>query len=351
MAEALNLASGDRLARRRRLPARRHLGAARRPPGGRRRRRAGAAGRKRQAARQGGEPGGAAPTATAPRPSSSAPARSPHACSASHSETVDFVDHYRGHGPRLRLRLGGALDPRRGLPQDRAAGALRRSSRRAASHPAASRTSACRVRWRAWRLRSPRRPGFAEASVRDNLAGRMRRDRDRASARHAGPRARGGQARRAHPGDELRPGLRCAALRGDRRTRRAAAERAALRARSRGARRRATTRNTSPSTTSSRSSAACARSSTSRRRSSTLYRKRDMLLGLVGGRCSVCGTLQFPKSNICVNPNCNAVGTQDDQPFADLDGPRHVLHRRPADLHARPAPALRHGALSPRAGG
>lgn len=53
---------------------------------------------------------------------------------------------------------------------------------------------------------------------------------------------------------------------------------------------------------------------------SALYRKRDMLLGLIGGRCTICGTLQFPKSNICVNPNCNALGSQVDQPFADLSG-------------------------------
>jgi 3-hydroxy-3-methylglutaryl CoA synthase len=52
----------------------------------------------------------------------------------------------------------------------------------------------------------------------------------------------------------------------------------------------------------------------------TLYRKRGMLLGLIGGRCGRCGTVQFPKSSMCVNPNCNAVGTQADQPFADLDG-------------------------------
>jgi uncharacterized OB-fold protein len=51
---------------------------------------------------------------------------------------------------------------------------------------------------------------------------------------------------------------------------------------------------------------------------STLYRKRDMILGFVGGRCRTCGTVQFPKSRICVNPNCNAVNTQDDQPFADF---------------------------------
>ncbi|TAK69099.1 MAG: hydroxymethylglutaryl-CoA synthase family protein, partial [Betaproteobacteria bacterium] len=53
---------------------------------------------------------------------------------------------------------------------------------------------------------------------------------------------------------------------------------------------------------------------------STLYRKRDMILGLVGGRCSKCGTLQFPKSNVCVAPECNAFHTQTDHPFADTIG-------------------------------
>ncbi|HLJ64656.1 MAG TPA: 3-oxoacyl-[acyl-carrier-protein] synthase III C-terminal domain-containing protein, partial [Stellaceae bacterium] len=38
----------------------------------------------------------------------------------------------------------------------------------------------------------------------------------------------------------------------------------------------------------------------------TLYRKRNMLTSLIGGRCERCGTLQFPKSKICVNPNCGA---------------------------------------------
>src|SRR5207344_3188851 len=53
---------------------------------------------------------------------------------------------------------------------------------------------------------------------------------------------------------------------------------------------------------------------------SVLYRKRDMILGLVGGRCGKCGTLQFPKSNVCVNPDCNAFHTQTDHPFADMSG-------------------------------
>jgi 3-hydroxy-3-methylglutaryl CoA synthase len=49
----------------------------------------------------------------------------------------------------------------------------------------------------------------------------------------------------------------------------------------------------------------------------TLYRKRDMILGLVGGICQKCGTAQFPRARICVNPNCNAVDSQDPYPFAD----------------------------------
>jgi len=47
------------------------------------------------------------------------------------------------------------------------------------------------------------------------------------------------------------------------------------------------------------------------------YRKRDMLLGLVGGRCTQCGTLQFPRAEICVNPQCRAVGSQEPHPFRE----------------------------------
>ncbi len=50
---------------------------------------------------------------------------------------------------------------------------------------------------------------------------------------------------------------------------------------------------------------------------SSLYRNRRMLTGFIGGKCTKCGTLQFPKSNVCVNPNCNAFHTQEDAPFAD----------------------------------
>ena len=49
----------------------------------------------------------------------------------------------------------------------------------------------------------------------------------------------------------------------------------------------------------------------------TLYRNRKMVLGLVGGKCSRCGTLQFPKSNVCVDSSCHAADTQEDHPFPE----------------------------------
>jgi 3-hydroxy-3-methylglutaryl CoA synthase/NAD(P)-dependent dehydrogenase (short-subunit alcohol dehydrogenase family)/putative sterol carrier protein len=50
----------------------------------------------------------------------------------------------------------------------------------------------------------------------------------------------------------------------------------------------------------------------------TLWRKRKMLLGLVGGQCRDCGTAQFPKMNICVNPDCGALNSQDEYEFSDI---------------------------------
>lgn len=47
------------------------------------------------------------------------------------------------------------------------------------------------------------------------------------------------------------------------------------------------------------------------------YRKRDMLTGLVGGRCTTCGTLQFPRTDICVNPQCKAMHSQEPHSFRD----------------------------------
>jgi 3-hydroxy-3-methylglutaryl CoA synthase/NAD(P)-dependent dehydrogenase (short-subunit alcohol dehydrogenase family)/putative sterol carrier protein len=49
----------------------------------------------------------------------------------------------------------------------------------------------------------------------------------------------------------------------------------------------------------------------------TLWRRRKTILGLVGGKCEACGTPQFPKMDMCVNPECGAVHSQTDYEFAD----------------------------------
>ncbi len=49
-----------------------------------------------------------------------------------------------------------------------------------------------------------------------------------------------------------------------------------------------------------------------------LWRKNKMILGLVGGKCKECGIPQFPKMDICVNPDCGAFHSQEDYEFADV---------------------------------
>jgi len=53
---------------------------------------------------------------------------------------------------------------------------------------------------------------------------------------------------------------------------------------------------------------------------SALWRNRDAVTAFKGGICSQCGTRQFPKTRICVNPNCNAVDAQTPEPFAEKTG-------------------------------
>ena len=53
---------------------------------------------------------------------------------------------------------------------------------------------------------------------------------------------------------------------------------------------------------------------------SAFYRNRRMITGFVGGECTACGTVQFPKAPYCVNPNCRALDSQHDRPMADRPG-------------------------------
>lgn len=50
------------------------------------------------------------------------------------------------------------------------------------------------------------------------------------------------------------------------------------------------------------------------------WRNKDMTQRMMGGHCTACGTNQFPKSRICVNPDCGAVDTQRDEGFSDKIG-------------------------------
>jgi hydroxymethylglutaryl-CoA synthase len=50
------------------------------------------------------------------------------------------------------------------------------------------------------------------------------------------------------------------------------------------------------------------------------YRKRGALNAFKGGRCSRCGTVQFPQSRVCVNPACRATDTQTAHRLADSRG-------------------------------
>jgi 3-hydroxy-3-methylglutaryl CoA synthase len=52
---------------------------------------------------------------------------------------------------------------------------------------------------------------------------------------------------------------------------------------------------------------------------SAAYRNRE-LLAMVGGRCRQCGTVQFPRSALCVDPGCGAEHSQDPVPLAETTG-------------------------------
>lgn len=74
---------------------------------------------------------------------------------------------------------------------------------------------------------------------------------------------------------------------------------------------------------------------------SVLYRNRRMLYGFFGGKCERCGTMQFPKAAICVNPNCHAHHSQTDIRFAEIPA---TLQSFTADnLTYCPDPPARYG--------
>jgi hydroxymethylglutaryl-CoA synthase len=53
---------------------------------------------------------------------------------------------------------------------------------------------------------------------------------------------------------------------------------------------------------------------------SAAWRKHSDVTGFVGGRCTACDTVQFPRSRACVNPACRALDTQQPHPLAGTIG-------------------------------
>jgi len=49
-------------------------------------------------------------------------------------------------------------------------------------------------------------------------------------------------------------------------------------------------------------------------------RRKDFLTGFIGGKCRQCDTVQIPRDKYCVNPECNALESQDSYCFSDKAG-------------------------------
>lgn len=80
-----------------------------------------------------------------------------------------------------------------------------------------------------------------------------------------------------------------------------------------------------------------------------LYRNRKAVLGLVGGRDTVTGTVQFPKSPISVAAENVAVGTQEDYPLADVPG--KIMTYTADSLTYHPDPPCYYGMVEFEGGG
>jgi 3-hydroxy-3-methylglutaryl CoA synthase len=81
----------------------------------------------------------------------------------------------------------------------------------------------------------------------------------------------------------------------------------------------------------------------------TAWRHHKGVLGLVAGRCTKTGTVQFPKSDISVAPNDRSQGTQEDYPLAEI--PARVMTFTADSLTYSPAPPNYYGMVDFEGGG
>jgi uncharacterized OB-fold protein len=68
-----------------------------------------------------------------------------------------------------------------------------------------------------------------------------------------------------------------------------------------------------------------------------------------GGRCSCCGTVQFPRARLCVNPECRAQDSQEPISFSNI--PAQVLSHTSDYLGYTPNPPFQFGHIDFKGGG
>jgi hydroxymethylglutaryl-CoA synthase len=79
------------------------------------------------------------------------------------------------------------------------------------------------------------------------------------------------------------------------------------------------------------------------------WRDRPRMARFEGGCCSACGTVQFPRSALCVNPECRTEGTQ--RPLSLADTPARVLSHTSDFLAYTPHPPFQFGHVDFDGGG
>src|SRR6185369_14815670 len=82
---------------------------------------------------------------------------------------------------------------------------------------------------------------------------------------------------------------------------------------------------------------------------SAAWRDGAMLAHFEAGRCTRCGTVQFPSAPLCVNPQCRAAGTQEPKSLSDV--PARVLSHTSDWLAYTPSPPFQFGHIDFDGGG
>ena len=82
---------------------------------------------------------------------------------------------------------------------------------------------------------------------------------------------------------------------------------------------------------------------------SKLWRIRDQVHGLIGTRCTKCGTPQFPAQKMCVNPDCGTIGQMEKYKFSDKKGT--LLMYTGDNLAFSPSPPEMYGMVDFEGGG